>query len=1358
MTILPSPIPNPLDFCPFDVPGWAYEALEWVVGFDWPAGNESSTWDVADHWYTIAGQMLVPRDDASDAAGRVLNGYGGEGVTADAFADAWKQADSPLAALLDMADEMAKLVEGCGRDLEGAKLEAWIEIGMFLIELIGMAVAVAMTLGAASPAAGGLIAATRIAIEQIFKRLVEQLGRKAIKQTVKEAGTRAAKQLTTREGRKHLGKEALHEGLDETREELATNGAVQGYQNSTGRASGVNLTDLGMSAAGGFGGGFAAAGAHAGKGSHDGGVLRGAGAEVLGEFGGAAITGNLPNLEGLAKSATSGATTSSFQSSTSTATDSLLSKMSALSPPPDSNTLPPGLEPTPPTPSPASPPPIDLSSLAPSDLSAPQPGVSTVPTGLDTAHSDLGGARQYLDSSQPDPASARPDLGLNPASAPSGSDIAHTSALTIPTNLDSTATPLSAEPSPLPTDLGLASSSTDLTSSPTGMAGNSTDLASSPTGLAGDSTDLSSSPTGLAGDSTELAGVPSGLAGGPTGFISGSTGLAAASLSAPSLSAAGFDSGTFAGQASNAYAPPPLSDPLSPSPAPSPYGQASTPLAPGFVPHSPGAGRQHGGSPWSGPLMGGDRAAGVPSRSGSGPAAAPPGATSEVDRYFRFAREQRAAYGQMRRQDTAERLEEKAKNARRQARNARRSARVARFLKFDPGLAQFFDTNATTAHFAADRAETEARVVRDPAFDIATGDLSTVGPQDWHRTNRDTGNLAPGAVSLGNRSMLTGDGHPPAIEGSRRYGEFGGLRVPLAQHQLDVENAVPRDFYGNPMRLVDPRSPYFQLMNDGGPAADPTRGINCQDCVLSFFDTYIHGRPRVSAPRTFDAYRDGDPQRPLYGETTGPERVEQATGGRLQSLCKPNPADTPTLARQRVARALTDVSSQLIAGGHGSFAFLVNAWEGGSAHAWAAINHNGEILYVDPQSGRIAPPGMALYGHRGEPHPDNLIALDALVVNSQGTPLPFKNREDGWWHPRTRTQTHPGPPPPPPPAPPPASASAPPPEPGLPQSDDQNLDSLSVAGVTAADFDPAEVEGQYVDALDGEDKVAIVASVDLSQVVAARLAGELQTILDSVSSVRSDAGPLELVGLEHSVKTVESISRTFAELKETEGLDVHGFLGTVKDRVRFSVQTPENGYSRSILSIFEALRQRGFHVGKVVGFWTPGGRHNGLNATVTDPGGFRFEMQFPTALSWRAAKQTHRLYEILRLHQAPFAVRVDAFVQMLAINKSLALSQHQPADLHDLPVSKQVDSTFATWIAEEDAAWNEYLRMLSVKGATFQNILDRYGLIPGEVFGPHRSERSDDRAGIQLPHDPEVGRLGSDNEHRGPPHTGDRPT
>ncbi|HET6530767.1 MAG TPA: hypothetical protein VFH03_09160, partial [Actinoplanes sp.] len=314
MTVLPSPIPHPLDYCPWDLPGWAYEALEWVVGFQWPDGNEKETWDVADRWYALADILAGPRQESIDAADQIILGYGGTGITVDAFRATWHHLSAdeqaPLNSLLAISHEIGTMVEECGCDIEGAKIEAWIELGIFVIELIGMAVAVALTLGAASPAAGGLIAATRLAIQQIFRKLVEALSKKTINKALKEAGERAAKQLTSRAGLTRLGREALDEGFDEAREEFLTNAGIQAYQNSTGRRDGMNLSELGMSTAAGFAGGFASSGASIGKNGPHGNpfsdMARGAGAEVLGELGGAAVTGQLPDLESIAKSASSG--------------------------------------------------------------------------------------------------------------------------------------------------------------------------------------------------------------------------------------------------------------------------------------------------------------------------------------------------------------------------------------------------------------------------------------------------------------------------------------------------------------------------------------------------------------------------------------------------------------------------------------------------------------------------------------------------------------------------------------------------------------------------------------------------------------------------------------------------------------------------------------------------------------------------------------------------------------------------------------------------------------------------------------------------------------------------------------------
>ncbi|MFI7545947.1 toxin glutamine deamidase domain-containing protein [Actinoplanes sp. NPDC049599] len=1321
MTILPSPIPHPLDYCPFDVPGWAYEALEWVVGFDWPEGNEKTTWDVADRWYAIAQRLAAPRDEAYDAAGQVLAGYGGTG--AGAFKGAWDQLsadpNAPLNSLLAIADELGKLVEECGSDIEGAKLEAWIEIGLFLIELIGMAVAVALTLGAASPAAAGLIAATRMAIQQIFKRLVAQLAKKAIKKSLKEAGQRAAKQLTTKAGLKKLGKEAFKEGFDEMREEIATNGAIQAYQNAGSRGHGFDATELGMSAAGGFAGGFAASGAGIGKGhGGGGGMTRGIGAEVLGEFGGAAVSGDLPGLESVAKSASSGASGSLISGTKAGFADGLADQVANLnvpgggvdlgsssgSPSDTSGPLSPVSSPGPgssssgsssagasggplsgssdPTSSvsgstgstagvvsvssdggsglssrssdptsvsysapAASSAGVNLSSLAPA-VDAP-PGSSGSVAGDHGVAGSSGGTSggsgsggfagsggNVTSGSSGGLAGMGPSAGVAGSASPAGfsgsASPAGFSGSASPAGLSGSASPAGLSGSAVPAGLPGSASSTGVSGSaspagPSGVGGASTSAGhgaggslasgSAPAAAAtSPSTSSTSSPavSSPAGNGTGVSGAPrfATPAGGlspwsPFGTDSPSTGTTPPSgtpgrnnpptpsgvdlgprsdsrpispnspptATAPSTSPSGTSPrsssptagpspsltginpnpslsqtgpnpslpGTGPSPALRGSTPDPARSGTSPNPAlpgttPDPARPASSPnpalpgttpetalpgttpetalpgttpdpalpgtnpnpalpgsnpepLRPGANPNvalpgtDPSSGRTGpdpavpagtdsraaspaGVAPVSGtvrgsasvdvapPAAGGLGSGVLPGRTepgGPAPSAPPraplaPGsrdgavdvplpavflaaghglgfppqsaaeaaaAASEVDDYLRFAEETRANYAANRHRDVIDAVENKARSARQRARSARRSARVARFLKFDPHLAAYFQAHVDVATAEAERAEAEAEALKDPMWRPPRGTMTDVAPQDWHRVNEDRGLLAPSGVSLGNRSMLTGSDHPPSIDSTRRYGSRAGLRAPLAQHQIDLESEVPRDGNGDPVRGADPRAPYFQLVNDGGSEADPTRGINCQDCVLSFFDTYVHGRPRVSAPRTFDAYADGDPARPLYGEDIGPERAEHATGGRFQSLCPIVAGEHPAVAGQRINQALGEVSAQLLAGGHGSFAFLVNAWEGGSAHAWAAVNQNGQILFVDPQSGLVAPPGTPLYGHQGRPNSANVVAVDALVVDGRGNPMPFAGRPDGLWRPKQTTL----PPPPPRPAP-----------------------------------------------------------------------------------------------------------------------------------------------------------------------------------------------------------------------------------------------------------------------------------------------------------------------------------------------------
>ena len=115
--------------------------------------------------------MVGPRDDAYDAAADVLAAYAGDGAMVDGVRHAWKKVadgdEAPLVMLVTSRTSWASWSRSRLRH-RGRQDRGWIEVGLFVIELLALAVAVVLTLGAASPAAGGLIAASRFVIQQIF--------------------------------------------------------------------------------------------------------------------------------------------------------------------------------------------------------------------------------------------------------------------------------------------------------------------------------------------------------------------------------------------------------------------------------------------------------------------------------------------------------------------------------------------------------------------------------------------------------------------------------------------------------------------------------------------------------------------------------------------------------------------------------------------------------------------------------------------------------------------------------------------------------------------------------------------------------------------------------------------------------------------------------------------------------------------------------------------------------------------------------------------------------------------------------------------------------------------------------------
>ncbi|MER7168404.1 toxin glutamine deamidase domain-containing protein [Micromonospora sp. NPDC000207] len=1016
MTLLPSPIPHPLDLTPWELPGWVYEALDWVVGVEWPEGDERAVWDLADQWYAVASALTGPRADAMAAAGEIRSGYGGTGAVAQAFDSAWRRVadgdEAPLPVLLAITQDLGRLVEECGCDIEGAKIEVWIELGILVTELAILATVTVLTAGAASPAAAPVIAATRVVVQQIFRRLVARLARKTLKPGLKEAGERAARE-TVRHAARGLGRKAALGGVVEAAEESGITLATHTYQNTTGRRQGLDVGELGTSALGGLAGGAAAPLASLGRhatgrltrmGEH---VGRSMGAEVMAENAASLATGQGPtSLEEAARAAASGARGSTTAQADAALTARLDGRLSALAGAPYP---PPGLVPPPPVADPARP------TAVPSPTAVPTLAAVTPPAaGPSAAASPVAGPGAAVSGVEASPVAGPGVAGSTVAVSPSSTVDMSVARIEdsggAATGQDPTArAPVTgpeaaAPPSPVRgTDAAptLAEPGTAASTAPPGPASGYPGVAPvAPDGSPSPAT--STSPTNHSGPPPVPGPSPASPGPGPNSATSGPGSSPAFSGPGPitgELRRVGLLDGT-APSSTAALTP---STPVASSSVPvvSPSGSVVPPLTPPV----PGVPSPRQPSPVPRPGVEADPP--PPGRAGADRYAAWWNAERDAAQrrqYQGHLHSRRAWHEQGRRTAEAGRMREWADYYAHRARAY--SAHASQLRQAGQVRAAIAWDEAATDEF---RNSTYCRDQVDVALSGAAAPPTTTvdGEADFRRVNEDGAQLALGAVETDDRSALTGRaGHPPPIDRSRRYGQRGGLRPPLRVHQTDLERHMPRGPGGRVQRTADPRrGGWFRLANDGGPQADPTRGINCVDCTLSLYETWAHGRPRVSAPRTFDGYQFGDVRRPVDGEAGGPARIEAATGGRFQRLCAPPPPGGPVSRGSAVHGAYRQLHDHLRIGGHGSYAFLITEWEGGGAHIWVALNQNGTVLYLDPQLGVVSerPP----YGHRGVPHPDNVVDVDALVLGADGRPMPLGGLQRG------RYNVLPDPPPPP---------------------------------------------------------------------------------------------------------------------------------------------------------------------------------------------------------------------------------------------------------------------------------------------------------------------------------------------------------
>ncbi len=187
------------------------------------------------------------------------------------------------------------------------------------------------------------------------------------------------------------------------------------------------------------------------------------------------------------------------------------------------------------------------------------------------------------------------------------------------------------------------------------------------------------------------------------------------------------------------------------------------------------------------------------------------------------------------------------------------------------------------------------------------------------------------------QDWLNQDDRPPPLESTRSHDWDGWLGRVDSKDQQVLDEAFPQDADGEPARFPDPFGEWVDVVNDGGRETDIQRSNNCLDCSLSLISTW-HGEPTVSAPM-FPSYQDFRLDI-RTGEAGGMERAERWLGNDFVSKGSGD-------------HGLNEIERQLAEGGHGSSAVIVTSWRRGGTHAWNAVNHRGDIAWIDTQTSKV---------------------------------------------------------------------------------------------------------------------------------------------------------------------------------------------------------------------------------------------------------------------------------------------------------------------------------------------------------------------------------------------------------------------
>ncbi len=141
-----------------------------------------------------------------------------------------------------------------------------------------------------------------------------------------------------------------------------------------------------------------------------------------------------------------------------------------------------------------------------------------------------------------------------------------------------------------------------------------------------------------------------------------------------------------------------------------------------------------------------------------------------------------------------------------------------------------------------------------------------------------------------------------------------------------------------------------------------------------------------------------------------------------------------------------------------------------------------------------------------------------------------------------------------------------------------------------------------------------------------------------------ESDKVHLEGLDHRLKTVESLSRKIRSDAHDMEVSLEESAGNIRDSLRYTMIADDAEYTGVTKKTLDTLSAMGITVTKFKNYWTDDSRdYRGINVNLKTPEGVIFELQFHTPDSYDTkSEKTHKYYEIMRDENATAAERAEA--------------------------------------------------------------------------------------------------------------------